>query len=438
LRPTRLRRAALLGCGLALAATTAAEAQTPDDRPEPRTLFATTAGGKLISFDSDRTRRIMSRRTIRGLPDGTKLTGIDFRPLTGDLYGVGSDSVVYRIDPVSAIAAAEAPAFTPTIDGAAFGVDFNPVVDKIRVVSNRGQNLRLNVDEGTVLSTDGNLNPGTPQVVAAAYLNSGFSPNLAPATMLMVIDSAADQILTQAPPNNGTLTNGKDLGIDVKADASFDIAGELNTGYLATAGRLYTVDPATGDTRRAGRIANGRTRLTGLAAWQDAVDNPPPAPAPQPAPPAPEPPTPAPPSPAPPAPAPPAPAPPAPAPPAPDQPAAPAPPSGGGAGGSLSTIVDRPARISLKRFLRRGVRVTGTCTSNRRGTIRIQLSRMQARRVGVRVLATRAVRCTGELSVRVKPSAAARRALRGTSGSLRAMVRLRAGSRGDGARLFLR
>jgi Domain of unknown function (DUF4394) len=437
LRSTRLRRAALLGCGLALAASAAAEAQTPDDRPE-RTLFATTAGGKLISFESDRPRRITSRRTITGLA-GAKLVGIDFRPRTGDLYGVGSDSVVYRIDPVSAIATAEAPAFTPTVDGAAFGVDVNPVVDKIRVVSNRGQNLRLNVDEGTVLNKDGNLNPGTPQVVAAGYMNSGFSANTAPATTLLVIDAAADQILTQAPPNDGTLTNGKDLGIDVKPDAGFDVAGVDNTGFLATAGRLYTVDTATGDTRRAGRIGSGRMRLTGLAAWQDAVNNPPPAPAPQPAPPAPEPPTPAPPAPAPPAPAPPAPAPPAPAPPAPDQPAAPAPPpSADGAGGSLSTIVDRPARISLARFLRRGVRVTGTCTSNRRGTIRIQLSRMQARRVGVRVLATRAVRCTGELSVRVKPSAAAKRALRGARGSLRATVRLRSGSAGDGARLVLR
>jgi hypothetical protein len=32
-------------------------------------------------------------------------------------------------------------------------------VDRIRVVSNTGQNLRLNPDLGTVAAIDGNLNP---------------------------------------------------------------------------------------------------------------------------------------------------------------------------------------------------------------------------------------------------------------------------------------
>jgi hypothetical protein len=34
-----------------------------------------------------------------------------------------------------------------------------------------GENLRLNVDEGTLLAIDGNLNPGTPRVVGSAYTN---------------------------------------------------------------------------------------------------------------------------------------------------------------------------------------------------------------------------------------------------------------------------
>ena len=69
------------------------------------------------------------------------LAGIDFRPATGDLYGVGSDSVVYRVNPRTGIAVAEGPAFTPGLNGRFFGVDFNPTVDKIRVVSDAGQNL---------------------------------------------------------------------------------------------------------------------------------------------------------------------------------------------------------------------------------------------------------------------------------------------------------
>ncbi len=203
------------------------------------------------------------------------LRGVDFRPMTGDLYGVGSDSVVYRVNPTTAIAVAEGPAFTPALRGTSFGVGFNPTVDKIRVVSDAGQNLRLNVDEGTVLSADRDLNPGMPQVVAADYTNSSFSATRPTATQLYSIDAASDQILLQNPPNDGTLTMGKQLGVDVGAQASFDIAGADNTGYLATSTPrsrgtgLYRVDVTTGKTRALGRIGGKRLVVTGLAAWQD-------------------------------------------------------------------------------------------------------------------------------------------------------------------------
>ena len=43
-----------------------------------------------------------------------------------------------------------------------------PVVDRIRVVANNGDNFRLNPDTGAVAGADTALNPGTPIVVAAA------------------------------------------------------------------------------------------------------------------------------------------------------------------------------------------------------------------------------------------------------------------------------
>jgi hypothetical protein len=203
------------------------------------------------------------------------LRGIDFRPATGDLYGVGSDSVVYRVNPRTGIAVAEGPAFTPALSGNSFGVDFNPTVDKIRVVSDAGQNLRLNVDEGTVLSQDQNINPGMPQVVGSAYTNSSFTATKPAATTLYAVDAASDRLFVQNPPNNGTLTMGQRLGIDVGPNAGFDIAGADNVGFLTNAASrrgttLYTVDLQTGKTRSLGRVGGGkRLVLTGLAAWQD-------------------------------------------------------------------------------------------------------------------------------------------------------------------------
>jgi Domain of unknown function (DUF4394) len=272
-RTRLLRWSAAIGCVLALSAV-AAQASHRSHGPD-RMLVATTSQNQLLTFNARNPERIRDIQAITGLPTGVTLRGIDFRPKTGDLYGVGSDSVVYRVNPTTGIAIAEGPAFTPSLRGRAFGVDFNPVVDKIRVVGDDRQNLRLNVDEGTLLSADKDLNPGMPMVVAAGYENSSFSVAQPLATTLHVVDAASDTLFTQAPPNDGTLTNGRRLGVDVGMNAGFDIAGEDNLGYLsnATPGRgtsLYTVDVPTGKTRWLGRVGGGkRLVITGLAAWQD-------------------------------------------------------------------------------------------------------------------------------------------------------------------------
>ena len=272
-----LALAAVLSLGAAGAASATKRDAPPRDPAAARVLFATTDQNQLVRFNARSPELLRDVRAITGLPAGVNLRGIDFRPATGDLYGVGSDSVVYRVNPRTGIAVAEGPPFAPPLQGQSFGVDFNPTVDKIRVVSDAGQNLRLNPDEGTVLMNDKPLNPGTPRVVGAGYLNSSFTATKPAATTLFVVDAASDTLFTQAPPNDGTLTMGKKLNVDVQDDAGFDIAGAENTGYLATRGprardgaQLYTVDPATGTTRSAGRIGGGRRLVvTGLAAWQD-------------------------------------------------------------------------------------------------------------------------------------------------------------------------
>ena len=281
-RTRLLRTSAALASVLALSAVAAQASHRSYDeddrdwsRGPDRMLVASTNQNQLLTFNARNPDRIKDIQAITGLPAGVTLRGIDFRPKTGDLYGVGSDSVVYRVNPGTGIAIAEGPAFTPALRGNAFGVDFNPVVDKIRVVSDDRQNLRLNVDEGTVLMQDADLNPGMPQVVAAGYENSSFSFTQPTATTLHVVDAASDILLTQNPPNNGTLTNPRKLRVDVGLNAGFDIAGEDNRGFLSNArsgqgSTLYTVDVPTGKTRALGRIGGGkRIVVTGLAAWQD-------------------------------------------------------------------------------------------------------------------------------------------------------------------------
>lgn len=235
-----------------------------------RVLYATDSRNNLISFRVGSPRRAGSKR-VTGLPAGVSLKGIDFRPANGDLYGLGSNSVIYRVNPRTAIALAEGPEFTPTLRGRSFGFDINPVPDRIRIASEANQDLRANPDGGQVVAVDGELSTAgrDPNVVGSAYENSRFSARRPTATELYALDSANNTVYTQNPPNSGTLVEPQKLGFDVRDSAGFDIAGPRNVGYVATGGRLYRVDVDNGRSRSLGRIGRrgGRT-VTGLAADQ--------------------------------------------------------------------------------------------------------------------------------------------------------------------------
>ena len=275
--PKLLRRSTALAAMLTLAAAGTASAKGGDQpyddaRTSGRVLFATTDQNQLIRFNSSNPDRLKDIRTITGL-NGATLVGIDFRPATGDLYGLGSDSIVYRVNPRTGIAVSEGPAVAPAPTGRFFGFDFNPTVDKIRVTSDAAASLRLNVDEGTLLANDPALNPGTPRVVGSAYANSSFTASKPMTTVLYAIDSATDTLSVQNPMTSA-LTTVRRLPFDIADQAGFDIAGTDNVGYIATRSNrgsaLYMVDPTTGRSRSAGRIGGGnRLVVTGLAAWQD-------------------------------------------------------------------------------------------------------------------------------------------------------------------------
>jgi hypothetical protein len=245
-----------------------------------RTLLATDSSGNLLSFRANSPEAAKSK-AITGLPAGVTLKGIDFRPATGDLYALGSDKVVYRVNPSTAIAVAEGPAFETTpsaLVGDRIGFDFNPTVDKIRVTSDADDNIRLDPDPGSLLAKDTSLTPAGVTVVGSAYTNSSFVafPNRPTTTMLFALDVGAspDKVWLQNPANAGTLMNPVSLDVDLGVDAGFDIAGADNVGYVAgtpdgrSGARVYQVDVQTGKTRQLGRV-RGNVTITGLAAVQD-------------------------------------------------------------------------------------------------------------------------------------------------------------------------
>jgi Domain of unknown function (DUF4394) len=254
-----------------------------------RLLYATDNRGNLVTFRERGSQQLQSKRRIVGLPGGVRLVGIDFRPKTGELFGVGTDSVTYRIlladTHARALPVASFAGPGTTLAGGLFGVDFNPVPDRIRVVSDADQNLRLDPNGVVAPAADMALNPGNPTVVGAAYTNSSFSFTQPATTTLYVIDGATDTLNIQNPPNNGTLTMGRPLGIDIGNEAGFDIVG-ASTAYLTNAGSkgttLYSVNLTTGQATKLGKVGTvgklnkkkgvfktATTTITGLAAVQD-------------------------------------------------------------------------------------------------------------------------------------------------------------------------
>jgi Domain of unknown function (DUF4394) len=155
----------------------------------------------------------------------------------------------------------------PTLTGAAFGVDFNPVPNALWIVSDAGQNLRIVAGGTGVVNTDGTLNPGTPSVVGAAYSNNFAGATV---TTLYDLDQAVDQLFTQGSPNGspispntGTLLAVGPRGVDItNSNVGFDISGATGVAFASLAPpfanfSLYTVNLATGAATLIGPIDGG-------------------------------------------------------------------------------------------------------------------------------------------------------------------------------------
>jgi hypothetical protein len=210
---------------------------------------------------------------VSGLQSGERILGIDFRPANGQLFALGSTSRLYRLDTASGAATPVGnAAFTPALSGTEFGFDFNPTVDRIRLVSDATQDLRLNPNNGAVAAVDGAIgfnaadrNVGTPaNLVASAYTNNfGTSTS----TVLFGIESNLDVLVTQSPPNNGTLNTIGALGIDALGPVGFDIMSDqlgTDNGFASINGSLYLINLGSGAAMLIGAI-NNPSPIAGIA-----------------------------------------------------------------------------------------------------------------------------------------------------------------------------
>lgn len=254
--------------------------------------------------------------SISGVANGETLVGIDYRPQTGQLFSFGvnptaDNGTVYILDPqTGAATVVGTPGMVSFVDvngvtvdlppaSVGYGFDFNPTVDRIRLVNNAGLNSRLNpITGGPVdgnasapgINPDGSINmlpAGSTGVAAAAYTNSFGQTLPGSATTQYALDPVSNMLFIQNPPNNGTLTMGQPVslngttldfseanGFDIPANVAVSTSGmpAMGLGFAAlTTGsttRLYSIDLSTGNAQNLGTLSGG---VSGLAVGQMAL-----------------------------------------------------------------------------------------------------------------------------------------------------------------------
>ncbi|HSF54196.1 MAG TPA: DUF4394 domain-containing protein [Algoriphagus sp.] len=220
-------------------------------------LTALGQGNKLYFFEDGNINFPAETKTITGMSSGENMISIDYRPATGQLYGLSSASRLYLINENSGAATALGTGpFSPAIDGANASIDFNPTVDRIRLVSQSGQNLRLHPETGGVVAVDGAINGGmNPKISGVAYTNSVSG---ATSTVLFDIDIEQDKLYRQVPPNDGGLEEVGSLGEDFDGATDFDISPDnmiaLAVSRTVNQSRLFLIDLTTGSATWVGRF----------------------------------------------------------------------------------------------------------------------------------------------------------------------------------------
>jgi hypothetical protein len=282
----------------ALAAAAALAALAPAAALAERGAAISASGG-LVTFDT-LTPGTAAVKPITGLATASeRLVALDTRPATGELQlltvpiGTAANALIrlYKVDANSG-AATLIGSIAGTVPGAgdrATGSDFNPVVDRLRVVQSNEENFRVNPTNGALSGDDVNLTytaPATGPVTALAYdrnIAPGPPGTLAPPgtkTTLYGIDTGSARLVVQGGidgatpggPNGGTITSigplnvtpmaGSDAGLDISSTGAAYAALSLSP----TASNLYTVDLASGTATLVGPLPEPVASLTILPA----------------------------------------------------------------------------------------------------------------------------------------------------------------------------
>jgi hypothetical protein len=214
-------------------------------------IYALQYGGLyLFDFYSDAPQSIQTAYQITGLQFGESIHGIDF--WDGTIYGLGSSSRLYTIDPnTGAATQVGSGQFSTILNGFTFGVDND--ASGFRAVSGNGQNLLISRTTGTVMSSG-------PNIVSPARVDALAHDDAS--GIWYGGDTLANTFGTLNPATGLYSTIGL-AGIDVARYNGLDVSPYTGIMYLDTPAassdpqaNFYTVDKLTGFALLMGQIGN--------------------------------------------------------------------------------------------------------------------------------------------------------------------------------------
>lgn len=243
-------------------------------------LFGLTSNNFLVAFNPNNLNAVQIPVTGLGLTE--TLVDLDFRPATGQLFGLSNVGRLYTVNALTGAATIVGNSTPVNLIGTRFGIDFDPIADRLRVVSNSDQSLRLNPSTGELTNSDPFL------TYAATDANSSTSPDTtriaygnnrpgAAATTLYAIDNSLNLLATQGSPagtptaaNTGQLFTTGRLNTSFNNNGGFDIFTDVagfDFAYATSNTNLFGINLATGVPTSLGSVqVNGTgVALIGLA-----------------------------------------------------------------------------------------------------------------------------------------------------------------------------
>jgi hypothetical protein len=264
-------------------------ALSPAARAQQLAFAIANGGTTLISFQTNAPGAASARGNFTLNGQSTFLDAIDFRPQTGQLYGyLDATDSLYLVNTANAsltlVASGSGASATNTN---LLGMDYNPTIDRVRVVTDSGQNLVYNPNSSAAPTVNTPLfypagDPGANAPLGARIIENAYDRNIASAFLTTTqygIDYGTDTLVT-INNNAGTLTTIGSLGLNINDSApfvGFDIftayggVNGVNTAYgifdttPGAAPGFYTVNLGTGAATSVGAIGGGFTQVYSLA-----------------------------------------------------------------------------------------------------------------------------------------------------------------------------